>query len=149
MCDFRIGIGTPGDRQCTQPFPTKEQCVLNDDTRGGSLDVWEFVLRADVAGSVDPRIGSLQEIVDRDSGFGAVLDARGFEIHAFDVRRAPDPDQNFIDSNRGFVVVADELDDFFLSLYANPDGLGIEMNSDPIARKRVGKNLRGVPLLMA
>ena len=95
--DFGIGVGRPGHDQLAQPLLAErtegEQGVLNADAGHRVGGVRELVAAGDVAGGKDPRIGRLQEVVDRDAP-GVVLHAGRLEVQSFDIRRAAGGDEN-------------------------------------------------------
>src|SRR3954470_11930681 len=104
----------------------------------------EFVFQANVTGSIDSRVGGLQKIVDHDPAAAAVLYADSLQIEAFDIGPAADANQDLIYNDSASIIVANKVNDFFVSFFAHRDRVGIEANVDSVPRKSAGKNLGGV-----
>jgi hypothetical protein len=98
---------------------------------------------------MDSRVRGLQIVIGRNSGFLIVLHSSRLQIHAFDVGRAADADQDLVDGHGEFVIVADQIDELLISFCTHIAGFGVEMDANPIARQGVRENLRRVTLLIA
>src|SRR5208283_2847893 len=64
---------------------------------------------------MDSRVRGLQIVIGRNSGFLIVLHSSRLQIHAFDVGRAADADQDLVDDHGEFVIVADQIDELLIS----------------------------------
>ena len=56
-------------------------------------------------------IAGPQEVVDPDAVHAVVVDARGLQIHALDVRQPADAGEDPLDDDRALIIVADQVDD--------------------------------------
>jgi hypothetical protein len=73
MGDLRIGVGAPGDSEGTDTLSAKKKGVLDGDAGCGVSRMGEFMRKADIPGSIDPRITCAQEIICLDPGFCIIL----------------------------------------------------------------------------
>jgi len=147
--DFGIRVSAPRNGQGTELFATPKQSVMEYEVRGGGFNMREFLFRAYVTGCVDSRVAGLEIVIGRNSGVLVILHTGAFKIHAFYVGRAADADQDGVNSETEFVIVADQIDDLLILVHAHVDGFGVEMDADSVAGQGGGKNLRGVALLIA
>ena len=97
VSDLRTRVGAPGDCQAAGLAPAHKECVLNHDSGRRIGGVSELVAQRDIAGGKDVRIARLEVVVGLDSGARVKFDTGRPESEPFDIRSAPDSDQDLID----------------------------------------------------
>ena len=147
MSEFRVGVSTPGHRQGAAAGQAEEERVPNDDPRQGISRVSELVLRADIPGSVDPRVGGLQPIVDLDALL-VVLHSGRLQPHALDVGRPAAGQQNLVHAQVVVPAVRVNRQPFAARVGADPQVLAAAQELDAVAKQGAMDDLCGLRVLL-
>jgi len=85
---------------------------MPNQLRSGSFNVQTFSSRANITDRIESLVHGMQIVISRNPGVLVILHSSRLQIHALDVGRAADADQDRVNGHGQLVMVADQIDEF-------------------------------------